>query len=84
MFALNKYMNKLYKVKWEFDPSKKSELEELLVVEFEQDGDSKYFKIKTVEYTYFDILIGLENLDWVFTKEKDNYVLRLDGQMVQH
>ena len=75
MFALNKYINKLYEVKWQFDPARQSELEELLLVQFEPAGE--YFKIKTVEYTYFDILTGLEDIDFVFTKDKDSYLLSL-------
>ena len=76
MFALNKYLEKLYEVKWKFSADKQKDLEELLFVEFEQKDDG-YFVINKIIYTAIDILVGLEDLDLVISKVKNNITLEL-------
>ena len=76
MFGLNKYIDKMYEIEWEFKQSEKQDLEALLFVEFEPTLD-KTFKIKTIKYTYVDVLIGLEELDFKFTKNNDKYTIQI-------
>ena len=76
MFALNKYLEKLYEVKWKFSADKQKNLEDLLFVEFEQKDDG-YFVINKIIYTAIDILVGLEDLDLVISKVKNNITLEL-------
>ena len=67
MFGLQKYLDKLYEIQWFFDKSQWGDLESLLFVEFEPKND--YYTIKTVKYTYVDILLGLEDMEFTFKKE---------------
>ena len=71
MLGLNKYINKLTEVKWEFDDKDKQLYEDAFLVKFEKKD--KYYYIKTIEYTYVDILTGLEELSFTLIK-KDNEV----------
>ena len=68
MLGLNKYIDKLYDVKWEFDDKDKNMFEDLLLVKFETKNN--YFYIKEIIYTYVDLLLGMEELN--FTLEKNN------------
>ena len=76
MFALNKYLEKLYEIKWKFSADKQKNLEELLFVEFQQK-ENGYFVINKIIYTAIDILLGLEELDLVITKVKNEIILEL-------
>ena len=77
MFALAKYRDRLFEMKWIFAESRQTEMEEVLQVEFAQDGE--YFKITAVDYTYFDVLAGLEELDFALVKRGDECILRVLG-----
>ena len=77
MIGFGKYLEKLYEVKWQFDPTLLNELEGLLCVRFTKDSEDKYYVIKEVLYTYVDILLGLEDLDFVFTKENEDGLIKI-------
>ena len=55
MPLLHCYLNKLYEIQWYFNENNKSDLESLLFVRFEPNGDHSV--IKKVQYThrYFEI-----------------------------
>ena len=76
MFGLNKYIDKLYDIEWRFPPTDKQDLEALLFVEFEQTPQKTY-KITNVKYTYVDILLGLEELNFKLEKTNDKYIIQL-------
>ena len=76
MFALNSYLDKLYQIQWKFNIEKLRELEELLFVEFQQN-DKGYFVIKTIHYSAIDILQGLEDIDFVLSKVKNEIIVEL-------
>ena len=69
MFGLPKYVDKLFEIKWFFNKNNWGDLESLLFVEFEPKDD--YYVIKNVKYTYVDILLGLEDMEFTFKKEND-------------
>ena len=66
----------MFELEWVFDEAKQNYMEELLQAEFENNGD--YFKIKAVHYTYFDVLLGLEDLDFVLSKRGDHCILTVN------
>ena len=75
MFGLQKYVNKLFEVKWEFDESKKQDIEQILYVKFKREND--YFVLETILYTYVDILLGLEDVDFQFNKKNNDYIIKI-------
>ena len=75
MFGLQKYLNKLYEIKWYFKKSDWSDLESLLFVEFQPKED--YYVITNVKYTYVDILLALEDMDFTLKKEKNEYKIMI-------
>ena len=75
MLGFNKYLNKLYELKWEFNEDDKNILEEILLVEF--DKKNNIYIIKNVIYTYIDILLGLEELDFTLTKSGEDCVIKI-------
>ena len=77
MFGLSPYIDKIFEIEWQFPAKDKKDLESLLFVEFEETPQ-KTFKIINVKYTYVDILLGLEELDFQFIKNKDNYKIVLN------
>ena len=76
MFGLNKYIDKLYDIEWSFNEKDKSDFESLLFIEFETIG-KKTYKIKTVKYTYVDVLLGLEELNFKLEKTNDKYIISI-------
>ena len=78
MFGLNKYIDKLYDIEWSFNEKDKSDFESLLFVEFETIG-KKTYKIKTVKYTYVDVLLGLEELDFEFKKNGEHFKIVINN-----
>ena len=71
MFGLQKYLNKLYEIKWFFKKSDCGDLESLLFVEFEPKDD--HYVIRNIKYTYVDILLALEDMDFTLKKENNEY-----------
>ena len=76
MFALNKFANKITEIQWKFDIGKKEDYEKLLFVKFKQN-EKGYFTIEHVLYTYIDILMGLEELNFVVCKVKNDVTLEI-------
>ena len=77
MFGLNKYIDKLYDIEWKFPTNDKKDLEALLFVEFEQTPNNTH-KIKTVKYTYVDVLLGMEELNFKLEKNGDKYTINIE------
>ena len=76
MFGFHKYLDKLYDVQWIFDEQHKNDLEDLMFVEFEPIQDNK-FCVKKIRYTYVDLLLGLEELDFEIKKTQDTITLKI-------
>ena len=75
MFGFQKYLEKLYNLKLYFDASVLSSLEELFCVKFKQEND--YYLISEVYYSYIDILLGLEKLDFIMNKKDDEVIVHV-------
>ena len=73
MFGLQKYLDKLYEIKWYFKKTEWGDLESLLFVEFDVEDD--HYVIRKIKYTYVDILLALEDMDFTFKKENNEYKL---------
>ena len=52
-----------------------SDLETLLFVRFERNED--HFKIKSVQYTYADILLGLEGMNFELNKKNNEVKIKI-------
>ena len=75
MFGLQKYIDRLHTIKWQFKDSDKTEFEDIMYVDFRKNGD--HYLLDSVHYTYVDILLALEDLDFVMTKNNDDIVVKL-------
>ena len=75
MLQLHSYLNKLYEIKWYFDEKDLSDLQTLLFVRFERNED--HFKIKSVQYTYADILLGLEGMNFELNKNNNEVKIKI-------
>lgn len=75
MFGFQKYITMLHKLKWEFPEQDKTELEQLFYVKFKKDEN--YFVIEQVLYTYIDILIALENMNFEMKKNADEIIIKI-------
>ena len=75
MLQLHSYINKIYNIQWYFNSSQKKDLERLLFVKFEKQND--YYLIKTIEYTYIDILCALREMDFELSKINDVLKLKI-------
>ena len=75
MFGLQKYLNRFFEIKWKFPSDMQNDLEDLLYVEFKREDD--YFKIDKVLYTYVDVVIGLDEMSFVFTKSVDDLEIKI-------
>ena len=70
MLSLASYMTRLYKIKWFFDIQHVQDLEDILFVDFK--SEKNYFIIEKILYSPYDILRGLEQLDFIITKKNDD------------
>lgn len=77
MFGFQKYITMLHKLKWEFPEKDKRELEEIFYVKFKKDGN--YFVIEQVLYTYIDILIALEEMNFEMTKNNNEIIIKISS-----
>ena len=75
MLQLHSYLNKLYKIQWYFNEKDKLDLESLLFVKFKQVND--YYLIDNVQYTYVDILLGLEEMNFEILKTDKEVKLKI-------
>ena len=75
MFGLHKYLDKIYDIKWIMKDNESKILEELMYVKFiKQNG---YFLIKEIHYTYIDILLALEGIDFEINKKNNEVELKI-------
>ena len=75
MFGLHRYLDKIYNIKWYMTPEQKDALQQYMCVTFE--GENDYYIIKEIHYTYVDILIALADIDFEFSKQNEEYALRI-------
>jgi hypothetical protein len=75
MFGLQKYMDKLNDIEWYFPDDWLQSLEEIMYVEFEKCND--HYRLIKIKYTYVDLLLGLEEMDFNIKKINDKISLTI-------
>ena len=75
MFGLQKYINKMLEVKWFFPSHLKDELEQIVYAEFVKQED--HYILKNILYSFVDILLALEDLDFELIKNEDDIEIRI-------
>ena len=75
MFGLQKYIYLIDKIKWYFPSQLKDELEQILYVDF--GFDKTHYYIQKVKFSYVDILLGLEDLDFELTKSGEDVMIKI-------
>ena len=75
MFGLHKYLDRIYQIKWIMNENEAKILEELMFVKFEKKNE--YFLITEIHYTYVDILLALEGIDFEITKNNNEVILKI-------
>ena len=75
MFGFQKYLDQLYQIKWYFNESDLEDIEHMLYVKFKSEND--YYLLDTILYTYIDILLGLEEMEFQFSKQTDDLKLKI-------
>ena len=75
MFGFQKYLDQIYQIKWYFNASDLTDIEQLLYVTFKSQND--YYLLDRIHYTYIDILLGLEEMEFEFTKQTDDLKLKI-------
>ena len=75
MFALHQYLDKIYQIKWYMKSYEAKALESLMQVEFEDKNT--HYTIKKVYYTYVDILLALETIDFEIIKKNNEIELKI-------
>ena len=75
MFTVHKYLNKLFKIKWYFKKEDLNMLQDLLLVDFKSQDD--HYVIDNLHYTYLDVLIGMEDLNFAFEKINDEISIKI-------
>ena len=75
MFGLQKYINKMLEVKWFFPSHLKDELEQIVYAEFVKQED--HYILKNILYSFVDILLALEDLDFELIKNDDDIEIRI-------
>lgn len=75
MFGLQKYVNKILEVKWFFPPQIKDELERIIYAQFSKQDN--YYILKNITYSFVDILLALEDLDFDLIKKDNDIEIRI-------
>ena len=75
MFGVQKYFNMLVDSKWYFDENEKTDIEDLLYVDFKKEQD--YFKLKKIRYTVMDILLAIEDMYLQITKNNNEIKIKI-------
>ena len=75
MLQLHSYLDRINEIKWYFNDMYRRDLESLLFVEFERIEN--YYVIKKVKYTYIDILLALEEMDFEIIKTNKEIRLKI-------
>lgn len=76
MFGLHKYVDRLFKIQWYFDPKQQQTLEDTLFITFKQQND--YFLIESIHYTFIDILLALERMDFELIKQSNDLKIKIN------
>ena len=76
MFGFQKYLDKLFTIQWHFDKKNLHDIERILYVKFKQEND--YFLLEEILYTYVDILLGLEEMEFEFLKKNNDFILKIN------
>ena len=76
MFGFQKYLDKLFTIQWHFNKDKLHDIERILYVKFKQEND--YFLLEEILYTYVDILLGLEEMEFEFLKKNNDFILKIN------
>ena len=76
MFGLQKYLDKLYSIQWNFNKNNLHDIEQILYVKFKPEND--YFLLDEILYTYVDILLGLEDIEFEFLKKGNDLILKIN------
>ena len=75
MFGLQKYINKMLEVKWYFPDKLKNELEQIVYAEFTKQED--HYILKNIMYSFVDILLALEDMDFELIKNNNDIEIRI-------
>lgn len=75
MLGLHKYLTKIYDIKWLIPDKDVESLGQLLYVTFRKENS--FYLIENIHYTYVDILLGLEGVDFKMLKEGDDLKIRI-------
>ena len=75
MFGLQKYINKMLEVKWYFPDKLKNELEQIVYAEFSKQED--HYILKNIMYSFVDILLALEDMDFELVKNDKDIEIRI-------
>ena len=75
MLSLSNYLIKIPQIKFFFDEKYKRTIEEMAHVEFKSEND--YYKIVKVKYSAFDILLALEDMDFVVNKKNEDVTIKI-------
>ena len=75
MFGLQKYLDKIFKIKWIFDSSQKNDIESSLYAKFKKNND--HFLIQKIHYSYVDVLLGLEHMNFEIIKNGDGMSIKI-------
>ena len=78
MFGLVKYIDKIYEIKWYFPKEEEvKEFEDMLYCRFKKRISEDFYRIDQILYTYVDIILGLEDLDFTFEKNGNEYICKI-------
>ena len=78
MFGLVKYIDKIYEIKWYFENEQDiHEIEDILYCRFKKRISDDFYTIDQILYTYVDILLGLEDMDFTFEKTGKDYICKI-------
>ena len=75
MFGLQKYINKMLEVKWFFPAQIKDELEQIVRAEFSKKDN--HYVLTNILYSFVDILLALEDLDFDMIKKDNDIEIRI-------
>ena len=75
MLNLQAYLSKVFEVQWYFNDSDLNDLESLLFVRFERKND--HYLISKLQYTYLDLLLGLEDMEFEIKKIGNEIKLKI-------
>ena len=75
MFGLQKYVDNLFLVKWYFKEDYQEPIESILLARFKKVNN--HYKLEEVQYTYMDLLLGMEQMDFTLKKTGDDITINI-------